>query len=73
MHGVTSGDQLIKDHWHHFKTYQCTFVGSEATAWLINNKHATDREMSVNLMNILLENGVLHHGNFYAIASIYLT
>lgn len=65
LHSMGSSEKLIKDHWHHFKTYPSTFVGSEVTTWLVNNKYVNDRETTVALMNVLLENGIIHHGNVF--------
>ena len=53
---------LIRDRRYHFKTYTTSLVGSETVEWLVNTGQAPDPEVALILLNILVDNHVLHHG-----------
>jgi len=50
----------IRDRRYGFKTYTRSFVGSEATAWLMRTQRAT-RDSAVQLGQRLLDQGWFHH------------
>lgn len=58
----TENPHLIKDRRHHFRSFQCCFVGKETVKWLLNTGKAPDRDTAVYLMNILISNNVFHQG-----------
>ena len=57
--------QLIRDRRYFMKTYPSCFVGSETIDWLIDTKQTPTREMGVVVLNILRENNILHHGEYW--------
>ena len=58
----TDNPNLIKDRKHHFRSYQCCFIGRDVVRWLVNTGQAPDRDTATHLMNILLNNNVFHQG-----------
>ncbi len=50
----------IKDRRYHFHLYECCFVGSDAVDWIVNKRNCT-REEAIEIGQILLEQGIIHH------------
>ena len=60
----TDNPNLIKDRKHHFRSYQCCFIGRDIVRWLVHTGQAPDRDTATHLMNILLNNNVFHQGAY---------
>ena len=60
MHSDSSN--LIRDRRHHFRMCQCCMIGSDVVDWLLQTNQAPDRETATLLLNILVDNSILHHG-----------
>ena len=55
---------LIKDRRYHLRTYQTCFVGHEMVDWLLKKGEVESRREAVAMMQKLIDNGVIHHGEF---------
>lgn len=53
---------LIKDRRYHLKVYEMCFVGHEMVDWLLKKGEVESRSEAVAMMQKLLDNGVVHHG-----------
>ena len=53
---------MIKDRRYHLKTYPNCIVGHEMVSWMIDRKEVETRKEAVSVMQKLLDNGVIHHG-----------
>ena len=53
---------MIKDRRHHLRTYPNCFVAKELIDWLIEHKEAMDRETAIKIMQKLLDQSIVHHG-----------
>ena len=53
---------LIKDRRYHLKSYGGCFVGHEMVDWLLKKGEVESRREAVAMMQKLLDNGVVHHG-----------
>jgi len=53
---------MIKDRRYHLKTYSNCFVGQEVISWLVDRKEVETRKEAVSVLQKLLDNGVIHHG-----------
>ena len=54
--------QIIKDRRYHLRTFEKSFVGHEMVDWLLKKGEVESRREAVAMMQKLLENGVIHHG-----------
>lgn len=54
--------KLIKDRRYHLRTYPNCFVAQELIDWLVSHKEAMDRVTAVSLMQHLMDNDIIHHG-----------
>nr|XP_058970948.1 DEP domain-containing mTOR-interacting protein-like isoform X2 [Pocillopora verrucosa] len=52
---------MIRDRRYHLRMYPCCFIGRDVVDWLMKNSDANSRAGAVQCMDILLENGVIHH------------
>ena len=59
LHG---GSRMIKDRKYHLRTYKTCFIGNEMIDWLIERGEVASRGEGVEVMQKLLEYGVIHHG-----------
>lgn len=55
---------LIKDRRYHLRTYQECFVGHEMVDWLLKKGEVESRREAVAMMQKLIDNGVIHHGEY---------
>ena len=53
---------LIKDRRYHLRTYQACFAGHEMVDWLLKKGEVESRREAVAMMQKLIDNAVLHHG-----------
>ena len=53
---------MVKDRRYHLKTYTNCAVGYELVTWLVDRKEAETRKEAVAIMQKLVDNGVIHHG-----------
>ena len=53
---------IIKDRRYHLKSYTGCFVGHEMVDWLLKKGEVESRREAVAMMQKLLDNGVIHHG-----------
>lgn len=53
---------MIKDRRHHLRTYPNCFVAKELIDWLIEHKEASERDTAINIMQKLLDQSIIHHG-----------
>lgn len=53
---------MIKDRKYHLRTYKACVVGQEMVDWLLERGEVERRDEGVEVMQKLLENGVIHHG-----------
>lgn len=53
---------MVKDRRYHLKTYSTCVVGHELVTWLVDRKETETRKEAVAVMQKLLDNGVIHHG-----------
>ena len=53
---------MIKDRKYHLRTYKACVVGQEMVDWLVERGEVERREEGVEVMQKLLEHGVIHHG-----------
>lgn len=61
---MTSAPYMIRDRKFHLRTYRRCMVGSEMTDWLLSqNTLVQTRQQGVGMWQVLLEEGVLVHGN----------
>jgi hypothetical protein len=58
LHGES---KLIRDRKYHLRTYKECFVGGEMVDWLIDRGEVSTREEGVEVMQKLLDYGVIHH------------
>lgn len=54
--------KVIKDRRHHLRTYPNCFVAKELIDWLIEHKEASDRDTAITIMQKLLDQSIIHHG-----------
>lgn len=54
--------KVIKDRRHHLRTYPNCFVAKELIDWLIEHKEAMDRDTAIKIMQKLLDQSIVHHG-----------
>lgn len=54
--------KVIKDRRHHLRTYPNCFVAKELIDWLIEHKEASDRDTAIKIMQKLLDQSIIHHG-----------
>lgn len=54
--------KVIKDRRHHLRTYPNCFVAKELIDWLIEHKEAMDRDTAIKIMQRLLDQSIVHHG-----------
>lgn len=54
--------KVIKDRRHHLRTYPNCFVAKEIIDWLIEHKEAMDRDTAIKIMQKLLDQSIVHHG-----------
>ena len=60
---MTSAPHMIRDRKFHLRTYRRCMVGSEMTDWLLSqNTLMQTRQQAVGMWQVLLEEGVLVHG-----------
>ncbi len=59
---------VIKDRRYHLKVYQDCVVGHEMVDWLLGKGEVETRREAVAMMQKLLDNGVIHHGERASIA-----
>ena len=55
---------LIKDRRYHLRTYQNCLVGHEMVDWLLKKGEVESRKEAVAMMQKLIDNGVIHHGEY---------
>ena len=55
---------MIRDRRYHLRMYSCCFVGRDLVDWLIKNGDANSRGGAIQCMNTLLENSIIHHGEY---------
>lgn len=53
---------MIRDRKYHLRTYKACVVGQEMVDWLVERGEVERREEGVEVMQKLLEHGVIHHG-----------
>lgn len=53
---------MVKDRRYHLKSYANCVVGHELVSWLVERKEVEARKEAVVIMQKLLDNGVIHHG-----------
>ena len=53
---------LVKDRRYHLKTYSNCVIGHELVSWLVDRKEVETRKEAVAIMQKLVDNGVIHHG-----------
>ena len=53
---------MIKDRKYHLRTYKACVVGQDMVDWLVERGEVDRREEGVEVMQKLLEFGVIHHG-----------
>lgn len=53
---------MIKDRRHHLRTYPNCFVAKELIDWLLEHKEAMDRDTAIKIMQKLLDQSIVHHG-----------
>mmetsp|Transcript_16424 Transcript_16424/g.19617 ORF Transcript_16424/g.19617 Transcript_16424/m.19617 type:complete len:389 (+) Transcript_16424:110-1276(+) len=58
---MQNDSELVYERRYNFKKYHNCFVGSEAVSWLVEKKISPDREAAVELGNLMLKEGILHH------------
>ena len=56
---------LIRDRRYHLRTYQECFVGHEMVDWLLKKGEVESRREAVAMMQKLIDNGVIHHGEWH--------
>ena len=56
--------KLIRDHRARLRTYTKCFTGEDFIQWLIEEKEVGNSDEGVILGQALLENGVIHHGEW---------
>ena len=54
---------MIKDRRFHLRAYSKCFIGSEMVDWLLKKGEVESRNEAVQMMQKLVDYGVLHHGN----------
>lgn len=54
--------KVIKDRRHHLRTYPNCFVAKELIDWLIEHKEASERDTAIKIMQKLLDQSIIHHG-----------
>lgn len=54
--------KVIKDRRHHLRTYPNCFVAKELIDWLIEHKEAMDRDTAIKIVQKLLDQSIVHHG-----------
>ena len=55
---------LIKDRRYHLRTYQNCLVGHEMVDWLLKKGEVESRKEAIAMMQKLIDNGVIHHGEW---------
>ena len=53
---------IIKDRRYHLKVYPDCFAGHDMVDWLLKKGEVESRREAVAMMQKLLDNGVIHHG-----------
>lgn len=53
---------LIRDRRYHLRTYQTCFAGHEMVDWLLKKGEVESRREAIAMMQKLIDNGVIHHG-----------
>ena len=53
---------IIKDRRYHLRSFEQCFVGHDMVDWLLKKGEVESRREAVAMMQKLLENGVIHHG-----------
>ncbi len=57
---------MIKDRRFHLRSYQQCFIGSEMVDWLLKKGEVESRLEAVQMMQKLIDYGVMHHGKLKA-------
>lgn len=57
MHDQTQ----VRDRRYHLRKYKKCFIGRDAVDWLLKMYHVQSRDEAVRAMQILLQNGFIHH------------
>lgn len=60
---MKTGGQLIRDH-RRMRTYTKCFSGEELVQWLLQHGEGDKEEEAVRLGQAMLENGLIHHGEW---------
>ena len=58
---------IIKARRYHLRVYESCFVGHDMVDWLLKKGEVESRKEAVAMMQKLLDNGVIHHGEYYEI------
>ena len=53
---------IIKNRRYHLRVYENCFVGHDMVDWLLKKGEVESRKEAVAMMQKLLDNGVIHHG-----------
>lgn len=53
---------IIKSRRYHLRVYESCFVGHDMVDWLLKKGEVESRKEAVAMMQKLLDNGVIHHG-----------
>lgn len=56
---------IIKARRYHLRVYESCFVGHDMVDWLLKKGEVESRKEAVAMMQKLLDNGVIHHGEYY--------
>ena len=56
---------IIKGRRYHLRVYENCFVGHDMVDWLLKKGEVESRKEAVAMMQKLLDNGVIHHGEYY--------
>jgi hypothetical protein len=56
---------IIKARRYHLRVYENCFVGHDMVDWLLKKGEVESRKEAVAMMQKLLDNGVIHHGEYY--------
>ena len=63
LHDVSGGENIIQNRRYHLRSYPKCFEGAEVIDWLILREEVVSRQHGVVVMQKLLENNIIHHGN----------
>ena len=61
---------MVKDRRYHLKTYANCVAGHELVSWLMERKEVETRKEAVAIMQKLLDNGVIHHGERLSVITV---